>query len=272
MPTVWSYVRFSTLEQQNGLSEELQSQRIKEYVAYRFANEIREQSVNVAPEAFFDPGVSAWKVPLVSRPAAKEMLACVRPGDHIVCFRIDRVFRNVRDFSNMLDFFDREKISLHFCDGMQLDLSTANGRMMAQMMVMTAEWESSMKSERIKAALAAKKARGQLVRVRGMRMVKRHNGKRMVAEFRISYEDLRIIEQIKDLRDNHGLSFNKISDIIEQERCERFGLEYQPVSAWAPRREWDKERVRRNYRDYDVTMQRLKEIAEHNSANSGASQ
>lgn len=109
------------------------------------------------PGYFIDLAVSAWKTDWISRPAVAAMLPHLERGDWILASRLDRIFRNVKDFSNTLAWLTERGINLRFAS-QQLDLGSANGRALTQILAVFAEWESSIKSERIRAALAARPA------------------------------------------------------------------------------------------------------------------
>lgn len=126
------------------------------------------------PGGFFvDLAVSAWKHPLPSRKAFSAIMQTAEDGDHIVIARLDRAFRNVQDFSNSLVLLTERGITLHFAQ-QQINFGTANGRAMAQMLAVFAEWESAMRSERLRAAWKSKKLReGQKEIKRKPRSVRR---------------------------------------------------------------------------------------------------
>jgi DNA invertase Pin-like site-specific DNA recombinase len=112
-----------------------------------------------APQGFYvDEAVSAWvKSPLCKRPAGKELVRALQPGDHVVLWSIDRGFRSVKDFAiTVQDWIDRD-ISVHMAT-QDFRLTTANGRMMANFFAVYAQWKSDILSERLKEAAAIRKA------------------------------------------------------------------------------------------------------------------
>lgn len=112
------------------------------------------------PGFFRDLAVSAFKKPFASRPAGKALLAVAKPGDVIIVHKVDRMFRSLSDMVHTLEVLRKRKINVKFGD-IPLDTRTHIGRMMLNLVVMMAEWESTIRSQRNKEAFAAKKALAQ---------------------------------------------------------------------------------------------------------------
>lgn len=112
------------------------------------------------PGFHVDDGVSAYRVPLAKRPAGKALLAALKTGDTIILAKQDRGFRSVADFSQFVKLCQKHRWKL-VCLNPRIDLSTPNGRAMANFYALVAEWSSDMQGQRIKDALAAKKATGK---------------------------------------------------------------------------------------------------------------
>jgi DNA invertase Pin-like site-specific DNA recombinase len=83
-------------------------------------------------------------------------------GDGLIVAKLDRLARSVVHAANIINAAQAQGWSLVVLD-INLDLSTAAGRMMARTLVSFAEYERELISERTKAGLAAKKARGERV-------------------------------------------------------------------------------------------------------------
>ena len=75
----------------------------------------------------------------------------MQAGDHVIFSRLDRGFRLGRDLLNMHAAWHDRGVTLHFAD-MQLDTSTAVGKVFMTVAVAFAEWYSSALSERMKAS------------------------------------------------------------------------------------------------------------------------
>lgn len=105
-----------------------------------------------------DNGVSAYKKSFVKRPASREIYEQAKPGDHIVCYSVNRFSRTLRDFLITTDHFAAMGVHLHFVtDG--VNTSTATGKMMMHMLATMAQFTSDLISERTREALAIKAER-----------------------------------------------------------------------------------------------------------------
>lgn len=107
---------------------------------------------------FVDEAVSAYKKHWAQRPAASRLLYVVRKGDVIRFARVDRAFRSVSSMVKAVEILDRRGVTMQFSD-LQIDTRTPHGRAMLSMLVVWAQWESAIKSQRNREAFAARKAR-----------------------------------------------------------------------------------------------------------------
>lgn len=138
---------------------------------------VREDGKENDTGFFVDKAVSAYRKRFIHRPAGGRLDARLQAGDAVVIYRLDRSFRNVADFSTTTDRWIKAGIRLVFINP-HLDLSSAMGTMMAHVMAAFAQFESAVKSERIREANAVWRVTG----------VKRKNG---------------VAKGWKDLRDGH---------------------------------------------------------------------
>ena len=231
MPKIYAYIRVSTEEQaSSGMGLAAQEHRAKAYFDY----------VTTLPEykdfgwggVCEEAGVSAYTVPLLQRPAGRDLNAKLEAGDHVVFLRMDRAFRSVKDFLNTYELWELRGINVHFLD-LGVDMSTANGRLTLHILASVAQWESDVKSERIKAALAEKKSRKRK-HCRHSPFGFKYRGKNRVAV--PDYGELCILRYISLLRDNEGLSWRKISDRIERVLSSREGRKI--LVEWNRRWKW----------------------------------
>jgi DNA invertase Pin-like site-specific DNA recombinase len=117
-------------------------------------------------------------------------------ADVLVVAKLDRLSRSVSDFAAILAKSQVEGWALDVCD-LGVDTTTPSGKMVAQIMMVLAEWEREMIGDRTKNALAAARARGQkLGRPQG-----------------ISDETVRLIRVMR----GSGLSWGKIAAALERE-------------------------------------------------------
>lgn len=97
-----------------------------------------------------------------NRPALKQLLqdARQRKIDLVICWKLDRLFRSLKDLVVTLQEFQDlgvEFISLKD----NIDLTTASGRLLMQIIGAMAEFEAALIRERVRAGLNAAKAQGK---------------------------------------------------------------------------------------------------------------
>jgi len=129
----------------------------------------REENLKLAsrigiPDAavFEDESISAFSKPFSSRPGAIRLLTDLKRGDHVIIYRVDRAFRNIRDACQIEKQLRDLGVTLHITrEG--IDTSNEYGRMFFQILSMFAELESSMKSQRQKENAKARRHRGDFL-------------------------------------------------------------------------------------------------------------
>lgn len=110
-------------------------------------------------EIFEDAGYSGKNT---VRPAFQEMMNRVRSGEfsHILVWKIDRISRNLLDFAKMYE--ELKKLGVTFVSkNEQFDTSTAIGEAMLKIILVFAELERNMTSERVTAAMISRANNGQ---------------------------------------------------------------------------------------------------------------
>lgn len=140
-PTVALYVRVSTGYQVE--KDSLPHQK-KELSAYC------EHVLHIDPERieiFEDAGKSAKNT---KRPAFERMMKKIKAGlvSHVLVYKIDRISRNLVDFSIMYDDFKSNRVAFISLNE-QFDTSTAMGECMLKIILVFAELERKMTSERV---------------------------------------------------------------------------------------------------------------------------
>lgn len=80
-------------------------------------------------------------------------------ADVLVVAKLDRLSRSVSDFAAILAQSQGEGWALDICD-LGVDTTTPSGKMVAQIMMVLAEWEREMIGDRTRAALRAARDRG----------------------------------------------------------------------------------------------------------------
>lgn len=145
------YVRVSTLHQIDRDSLPMQKQDLIAYAALM---------LNTDDYVIFeDAGYSGKNT---DRPKFQEMMAQVRDGafTHVLVWKIDRVSRNLLDFAGM--YAELKSLGVVFVSkNEQFDTSTAMGEAMLKIILVFAELERNMTSERVTAAMISRASNGQ---------------------------------------------------------------------------------------------------------------
>lgn len=117
-------------------------------------------------------------------------------ADVLVVAKLDRLSRSVSDFAAILARTQVEGWALNICD-LGVDTTTPSGKMVAQIMMVLAEWEREMIGDRTKSALRMAAAKGtRLGRPSG-----------------VDPETVRLIRVLRD----SGRSWAKIADALDRE-------------------------------------------------------
>ena len=109
-------------------------------------------------EIFEDAGYSGKNV---DRPAFQEMMKRVRDGEftHILVWKIDRISRNLLDFANM--YQELKTLGVTFVSkNEQFQTNTAMGEAMLKIILVFAELERNMTSERVTATMIDRASKG----------------------------------------------------------------------------------------------------------------
>jgi DNA invertase Pin-like site-specific DNA recombinase len=145
-------------------------------------------------------------------------------GDGLIVSKLDRLARSIVHAANIIDAAQAQGWSLVILD-LGVDLSTATGRAFANTIMVFAQLERELISERTKAALAAKKARGESI------------GRPRLAT-------AGVVRRIV-LGRNAGLSFGRIARALEAEA----------ILSPAGRPTWQASTVRRIYQSATATSE-----------------
>lgn len=147
-----AYLRVSTDRQD--VSMESQRDLIERWAAYREHEIVAWLS---------DPDVSG-STALDSREGGAEVLRLLetKQADGLVVTKLDRLSRDVADFATLLKRFRVKGWSVATLD-LDIDTATANGEMIAHVLISLAQWERRIIGERTKAALAELKRQGKVL-------------------------------------------------------------------------------------------------------------
>ena len=140
------YIRVSTLYQVDKASLPFQREDLINYAKYALGIE--------AFEVFEDAGYSAKNT---DRPDYQKMMSRIRTGEftHLLVWKIDRISRNLIDFATMYDELKRLGVTF-VSKNEQFDTSSAMGEAMLKIILVFAELERKMTSERVSAVLLSR--------------------------------------------------------------------------------------------------------------------
>ena len=157
------YYRVSTDKQgRSGLGLEAQQKQVNDYL------QSKPDAVVVDSYVEVDSGKKVNRIELNKAVADAKKNKAV-----LLVAKLDRVARNVKLFLDLLD-----QVRIEFTDLPALSNGTSDSRLVLTQLAAFAEWEAAKISERTKAALAAKKARGEPMGIMGKENIKATNGKR----------------------------------------------------------------------------------------------
>jgi len=147
---IYAYTRVSTNDQAADFKSSLDDQEAT----------IRRRITKPIDRIFCDPGVSG-AVHLNFRPAGKEMVAALKPGDVIVASKLDRLFRSARDALVTVEDLKDRGVDVILTD-MGDEPVTQNGpsKMFFTMLAAFADFERGRLKERMADGRAGKKKRG----------------------------------------------------------------------------------------------------------------
>lgn len=177
------YIRVSTNMQIDKDSLPLQKNDLINYSKY---------ALNVSEyEVFEDAGYSAKNT---DRPRYQQMMARLRTGEfsHLVVWKIDRISRNLLDFAAMYE--ELKQLGVVFVSkNEQFDTSTAIGEAMLKIILIFAELERKMTSERVTAVMLSRATNGQW---NGGRIPYGYNYDKPTKTISINEKEAEIIKQI----------------------------------------------------------------------------
>lgn len=146
------YIRVSTQGQvEDGVSLEAQQAKIQ---AWCLANDYQ------LVEVFTDAGISGKAMD--NREGLQQTLDSMDQGIALVTYSMSRISRSTRDMLSLADKLEKVGADLVSLTE-KIDTTTAAGKMVFRMLAVLNEFERDQVSERTKAALAHKKAKGERV-------------------------------------------------------------------------------------------------------------
>ncbi|MCP4116586.1 MAG: recombinase family protein [Desulfobacteraceae bacterium] len=139
MGNIFTYARVSTLDQNTDMQVEALTAAYPEAV-------LREEKKS---------GTTAK-----NRFVLNVILDMIKDGDKLVVWKLDRLARNMKDLTDIIETLNRKGAALEILD-QKIDTSTATGKAFLQMLGVFAEFETNLRKERQLAGIAAAKAKGK---------------------------------------------------------------------------------------------------------------
>lgn len=215
---VYAYCRVSTTDQTNAP----QKNEIVQYVKLRGLE---------TPEFFCDVGESGGKN-LADRPAGAELLKRLKRGDTVIIARLDRAFRRASDSLMTIERWVKQGINLHIVSfgGDSINMGSAIGKMLLQLLAAFSEFERSLISERTKEGLKLRAGNPPMgYRVRIVKDPTRPKGKRGIFEF--DPDERRHMAQILKWHEE-GFGIREIARKCYAARFKRAPRHGRPAADW----------------------------------------
>ena len=116
-------------------------------------------AAGVAPEQIYADRASGRKD---DGPGLATCLQALQPGDTLVVWKLDRLGRNLKHLISVVDDLQQRQIGFKVLAGagVQIDTTTADGRLVFGIFAALAEFEAELIRERTRAGLPAARARG----------------------------------------------------------------------------------------------------------------
>ncbi len=209
------YIRVSTQYQVDRASLPVQREELINYA--KFALDIDRYDV------FEDAGYSGKNM---DRPAYQQMMSRVRIGEfsHILVWKIDRISRNLLDFAGM--YAELKKLGVTFVSkNEQFDTSSAMGEAMLKIILVFAELERNMTSERVSAVMISRANDGQW---NGGRVPFGYNYDRDTKTFSVNDDEAKVVNLIYDLYEQER-SLVRVAKILNDR-----GLRQRSGISWSP--------------------------------------
>lgn len=211
------YVRVSTMHQIDRDSLPMQKQDLISYTKLMLGTD------NFV--IFEDAGYSGKNT---DRPQFQEMMSQIRTGTftHLLVWKIDRISRNLLDFATM--YSELKELGVTFVSkSEQFDTSTAMGEAMLKIILVFAELERNMTSERVTATMISRASNGLW---NGGRIPYGYDYNSNTMEFSFNVNEVNIAHMIHDKYEELRSLVRLARYLNERGYRTRAGNEWSPVS------------------------------------------
>ena len=211
------YVRVSTVWQIDKDSLQVQKRELSAYC---------EMVLGIKDYVIFeDPGYSAKNT---DRPAYQQMMDRLRTGEfsHILVWKIDRISRNLLDFATM--YAELKQLGVTFVSkNEQFDTSSAIGEAMLKIILIFAELERNMTSERVTAVMLSRATNGQW---NGGRVPYGYDWSKEQKTFTINPVEGKIVKMIYNMYEEHQSLIYVSRYLNEKKYTTKNGKEWSPTT------------------------------------------
>lgn len=174
---------------------------------------------------FEDAGYSAKNT---DRPAYQQMMARLRAGEfsHLLVWKIDRISRNLLDFASM--YQELKDYGVTFVSkNEQFDTSTAIGEAMLKIILVFAELERNMTSERVTAVMLSRAEQGHW---NGGKIPFGYDYDKETKSFSINEAEARVVRMIYDMYRDTSSSLTVARTLNERGIMQRSGNAWNPTT------------------------------------------
>ncbi len=213
------YIRVSTTYQVDKDSLPMQRQDLEAY---------SRLILGIDDYVFFeDAGYSGKNT---DRPAYQDMMERVRRGEfsHVLVWKIDRISRNLLDFASMYQELQSLRVTF-VSKNEQFDTSTAIGEAMLKIILVFAELERNMTSERVTATMISRANNGIW---NGGRIPFGYDYDAETSTFSINEDEAKICRLIKDDYIQNQSLTGTSRLLNEKGYRQRSGVEWSPTTVW----------------------------------------
>lgn len=264
MPKAYIYARVSKLDEEKAKKEgrTLHSLADQETHLRKLFDE------TLAPQGFelgailFDPGVSAWKHELFSRPDGMKLqmrkltpMGKLEPGDVVVIDRLDRGFRSSSDISLCIKYWEKHGVQVIIRQLQGMNLHDAVGKLIVTVLGAIAQFQSDLLSERMRERAAMARAQGRPTSgtPRGWRKSRTRDGIKVVPDWRAR----QIMALMLELNENKGMSPEKIAWELTARWSRLQGVSEEEIAS-LKNRQWHWEWSRQRVQDWMRTARQLR--------------
>lgn len=213
------YIRVSTIHQIDRDSIPMQKRDLAAYCQLILGTDNYE--------FFEDAGYSGKNM---DRPAFQEMMHRVRREEftHILVWKIDRISRNLLNFAEMYEELRSLRVTF-ISKNEQFDTSTAMGEAMLKIILVFAELERNMTSERVTATMVSRANNGQW---NGGRIPFGYSYDSESQIFSIREDEAAVCLELKDLYIENQSLIHTARALNKKGYKTRAGVDWTPTSVW----------------------------------------